>query len=285
MADTPGQFYFLSLRSINLFGIVDDGGNGSPLQTNMLYDQTTASKGSSEVVSMLYRFLTHIRSSSFASRRVYFHADNCVGQNKNSTMVHFFIWCIATGIVDHIELKFMLKGHTKFSPDGGFGLIKKRYRCANVYTIEQVAGEVKQSTRETERNDAIILKKEDFGNWKSMLEKFFTPLKGISTFSVFVFDSKYPLGEISVGKHEDDKFQVYNLLKSNLQPDKVLNDSAFINLQKQLDPLDQPQMQAKKQWDLYEKVRPYVPTEYQDIICPQPHIDKKSSTSKKGTLS
>ena len=63
MADTPGQFYFLSLRSINLFGIVDDGGNGSPLQTNMLYDQTTASKGSSEVVSMLYRFLTHIRRS------------------------------------------------------------------------------------------------------------------------------------------------------------------------------------------------------------------------------
>jgi len=113
LADTPGKFYFLSLRSINLFGIVDDGGTGNPIQTNMLYDQTTASKGSSEVVSMLYLFLVHKRHRFFASRKIYFHADNCAGQNKNSTMIQFFIWCVAVGIVDHIELKFLLKGHTK----------------------------------------------------------------------------------------------------------------------------------------------------------------------------
>ncbi len=38
MADTPGRFYFLSLRGIDLFGIVDDGGTGTPSQINMLYD-------------------------------------------------------------------------------------------------------------------------------------------------------------------------------------------------------------------------------------------------------
>jgi hypothetical protein len=56
LADTPSQFYDRGLRSINLFGIVDDGGTGNPIQTNFLYDQTTANKGSSEVVSMLYLF-------------------------------------------------------------------------------------------------------------------------------------------------------------------------------------------------------------------------------------
>lgn len=191
MADTPGKFYFLSLRSINLFGIVDDGGTGTPSQINMLYDQTTAGKGSSEVVSMLYRFLFSLRHRSFASRQVYFHADNCVGQNKNSAVIQFFLWCIANDIFDHIELKFMIKGHTKFSPDGGFGLIKKHYRRANVYTIEQVADAIKNSTRNTERNDAVILEEKDFGNWKSSLQKFFSPLKGISNFAKFIFDKSY----------------------------------------------------------------------------------------------
>lgn len=53
--------YFRRKRSINLFGIVDDGGTGNSVQTNMLYDQTTAGFGSSEVVSMLYLFLVHKR--------------------------------------------------------------------------------------------------------------------------------------------------------------------------------------------------------------------------------
>lgn len=92
LSDTPGNFYFLSLRSVNLFGIVDDGGTGNPIQTNFLYDQTTASKGSSEVISMLYLFLMK-RNPLGANRRVYFHADNCTAQNKNNALIQFFVWC------------------------------------------------------------------------------------------------------------------------------------------------------------------------------------------------
>jgi len=275
MADTPGQFYFLSLRSVNLFGIVDDGGSGTPSQVNMLYDQTAAGKGSSEVVSMLHRFLTRLRPRQFAARRAYYHADNCVGQNKNSTVVQFFLWCIATGISDHIELKFMLKGHTKFSPDGGFGMIKKQYRRANVYTIGQVADEIKKSTRKSERNVAVILEKKDFGDWKSAFQNFFIPMKGISGFSKFVFDKKYKIGEVHAYNYGDDKFQVHNLLNQDFNTDNILNNEEFINLHKFLPQLKQPTMHPKKQWDLYEKVRPYVPPEYQDIVCPQPTVDKK----------
>lgn len=275
MADTPGQFYFLSLRTVNLFGVVDDGGTGSPLQTNMLYDQTAAGKGSSEVVSMLYYFLIRIRTSMFASKKICFHADNCVGQNKNSTVIQFFIWCVATGIADHIELRFLLKGHTKFSPDGGFGMIKKHYRRVNAYTIEHVADEVRKSTRGTRRNNAIILRNKKFGNWKTALRSFFTPMKGVSSFCIFKFDKKYHLGEVRTLKHEEEKFEIHNLLRNGLRPEEILSNSTFVKLQEYLPPLEQPQMQAKKQWDLYEKVRPYVPSEYQDIVCPQPDIDKK----------
>ncbi len=279
IADTQGQFYCRSLRNINLFGIVDDGGTGTPLQTNMLYDQTAAGKGSSETVSMLHLFLTS-RKPCFAARRVNFHTDNCVGQNKNNTMIHFFIWCIAAGIPDRTELKFMLKGHTKFSPDSGFGMIKKYYRSANVYTIRQVADAVKMSTRGTERNDAVILKNADFGDWKSALQKFFMPLKGISSFAVFIFDRKYPAGEVRMRGSEDDRFQRCNLLKPGLHSDSLMNSKTFANLQEHLLRPEQPQMKIKKRWDLYEKVRPYVPAEYQDIICPEPGTEKKSDAEQ-----
>jgi hypothetical protein len=273
MADTPGQFYFLSLRTVSLFGIVDDGGNGSPLQTNMLYDQTAAGKGSSEVVSMLYYFLTHIRT--VAPKKICLHADNCVGQNKNSTVIHFFLWCVTIGIADHIELKFLLKGHTKFSPDGGFGIIKKHYRRVNAYTIEHVADAVRKSTIESKRNDAVILENKDFGDWKAALRDYFIPMKGVTAFCVFKFDKKYPLGEVRTLKYGEEKYEKHNLLKTGLCPEYLVNDSAFVKLQKHLPPLEQPQMQVKKQWDLYEKVRPYVPSEYQDIVCPQPDVDKE----------
>jgi hypothetical protein len=280
LADTPGPFYFLSLRSVLLFGIVDDGGLGTPRQTNMLYDQTTAGKGSSEVVSMLSRFLSKERSPRYAARRVAFHADNCVGQNKNSTLVHFLLWCIATHVLDHVEVKFLVKGHTKFSPDGGFGMIKKHYRRATLYTIDQVAQAINQSTEETRRNAAVVLGKEAFGEWKTALRSYFAPLKGISACAAFRFDATYALGEVHVQEYNDDTWQSIHLLHDSLTPADVLDEVQFRRLPEHLPPVASPSIQAKKQWDLYEKVRPYVPAEYQDIICPQPNVSKNTHTQK-----
>ncbi len=95
---------------------------------------------------------------------------------------------------------------------------------------------------------------------------------------MFTFDKIYPIGEIHACKHEEDTFEIRNVLKPDVCPEALLSDSAFVNLHEQLSPLEQPQMQAKKQWDLYEKVRPYVPVEYQDIVCPQPKVDKKCTS-------
>ena len=61
-------------------------------------------------------------------RRVTLQADNCVGQNKNTTMMWYLAWRVITGQHDTIQLNFMLPGHTKFQPDSYFGLSKKYYR-------------------------------------------------------------------------------------------------------------------------------------------------------------
>jgi len=139
-----------------------------------------------------------------------------------------------------------------------------------------VASEIVASTHKTERNNAIILDTKDFGNWKSALQDYFKPLKGISTFSEIIIDKKNPLGVIHARGYEEKELKMYKLLKSNLHPSSVLKSQSFLKLPERLKPLEQPQMQAKKQWDLYEKVRPFVPAEYQDIVCPKPNIEKDS---------
>ena len=206
---------------------------------------------------MLYQFLVHHRNLNYASRKLYFHADNCVGQNKNNALIHLYRRCVANAYAYHIELKFLLKGHTKFSEVRGFGLIKKHYRNTNTYTIEQIAEKIEKSTQETRRNRAIILEKNDFGSFQSALQHFFRTDKRITDFSVFLFDKEYPLGEVRVRKHGDDKFIRCNLLNPKLQTDQILNNKTFTLLQEKLQPIDPPQMSAEKQWDLYEKVRPY----------------------------
>ena len=78
-------------------------------------------KGANAVVSMLHHFF----EVHGLGEDVHLHADNCGGQNKN-IMVGYLLWRVLTGLHENITLSFMVAGHTKFSPDWCFGLLKKR---------------------------------------------------------------------------------------------------------------------------------------------------------------
>ena len=80
-------------------------------------------KGANAVVSMLHHFF---EAHGLGEKDVHLHADNCGGQNKNNIMVGYLLWRVLTGLHNNITLSFMVAGHTKFSPDWCFGLLKKR---------------------------------------------------------------------------------------------------------------------------------------------------------------
>jgi hypothetical protein len=56
---------------------------------------------------------------------IHLHADNCCGQNKNNLMMQFFVLLVGIGVLKHVEMKFLIKGHTHCPVDGGHGMIKK----------------------------------------------------------------------------------------------------------------------------------------------------------------
>lgn len=112
-----GTFYFRTPRKVQIFGVCSE-----PLtrQIFSLIDEAESiGKGAIVVTSLLHAFFN---LHGLGERHVSLQADNCVGQNKNTTITCYLEWCVVTGLHETIELNFMIPGHTKFRPDAYFGL-------------------------------------------------------------------------------------------------------------------------------------------------------------------
>ena len=45
---------------------------------------------------------------------------------------------VSNGTVNHIHIRFMLAGHTKFAPNCLFATIGNVYKSANVFTVDEL---------------------------------------------------------------------------------------------------------------------------------------------------
>lgn len=103
--------YFKVPLKVQLFGMCDASTN---TQANYMYDESqtigingTHAHGPNSVVSMLHHFLSN---QACHGKELQLHADNCVGQNKNRTVIGYLAW---RGLNPAITLSFMQVGHTR----------------------------------------------------------------------------------------------------------------------------------------------------------------------------
>ncbi len=259
-ADTTKDMYFFSLRNIYVFSIRDDG---EGKQFNCLYDEGDGGKGANYVISMLFYFLSH-RDRHCSTLTIHLHADNCCGQNKNNIVMQFFLLMVYVGFLKHAELKFMIRGHTHCSIDGGHGIIKKEWRKRNIFSIEQATQVITESSPVAGMQHATILRPENFFNWEKVLEKYFKKLPDILSFQEFEMDIKRK-GILRYRQRQRDPWQ-----ETQLWDKRLPEFSSVENVQNLLVQLTPPGISEKKQKHLYDKVREYIPEEFQDRICPKP---------------
>ncbi len=265
-SDQPCSFYFFSLRNVYLFGITDESCNR---QINYLMDEGECAKGSNEVVSMVWHFLKTLPSDKRV--HIVFNADNCIGQNKNNTMVKFFLWQCLMGYSKTIQVKFMIKGHTHFGPDSNFSHIKKRYRRSNAFSLEHLSEIVNESSA---TNSAEIVDHKCFFDFKTVLDTYFKDLPEIRNYHYFLFATDKP-AIVGVKENLNDEWTEYFLLKPPLNQSNA-KSQCNVNL----NPLHPTGLNRIKQIDLYEKVRKFVPDEFKDVLCPKPKDYSKDKTSK-----
>ncbi len=261
-----GPIYFKSPRTAQLFGICCEA---LPQQVNYLIDEADfPGKGADVVISLLDHYFEYY---GLKESHVFLTADNCVGQNKNNAVIQYLMYRVMTGQHKSITLSFMLVGHTKFSPDAYFGLIKKKYRRSKAYTYDHLVDVIDSSTTgnfnvcQTYR-DKQGCENFQFRKWSSWLGKLFKELTGITNYQHFRVEADTP-GKINVKRSVDAEEETLFLLKKK--------SFQFDERQEKPPCFTSKGLSAERQWYLYDKIRLHIPLEMdKDATAPKPKVTK-----------
>ena len=112
-------------------------------KSHVIDEAVDCGKGSNVVISYLHHYLS---CHSVGESDLSLQADNCAGQNKNNYMLVYLIWRVLKGYHRRVNYNFMIAGHTKFTPDRCFGLIKKKYRSLFCSSVFDVAAAINESS-------------------------------------------------------------------------------------------------------------------------------------------
>eukprot|EP00731_Ephydatia_muelleri_P000939 Em0001g939a len=258
-----GTFYFRTPRKVQVFGVCCE-----PLchQVFFLIDKAEqAGKGAGVMVSLVHAFF-HLHG--LGERRVTLQADNCVGQNKNTTMIWYLAWRVITGQHDTIQLNFMLPGHTKFRPDSYFGLFKKYYRRQDhVDDMDDLADCVQQCGQDVTCVPQLY-QDWHYYDWNAFLGQWFTPLAGLGRCYTFRFDCKHP----GVMKMKTLPSDANPTEVTMLRAGVAIKDIKDAYQSQVMPPVITPSgLSLTRSLYLYERVREYVrDPPKRDKVCPKP---------------
>uniref|UniRef100_A0A1X7TU11 DUF7869 domain-containing protein n=1 Tax=Amphimedon queenslandica TaxID=400682 RepID=A0A1X7TU11_AMPQE len=241
----PGPIYFLTPRKCGIFGVCCEA---IPQQVNFLVDEAfLTGKGANAVIIMLHYYLEH---HGVHSAIVHFNADNCAGQNLKNPIIWYLLWRVLTGLNKRISLS-LPAGHTKFSPDWCFGLLKQRFRRSVVGSLHDLVEVVERSASVNKAqvvgtlDGECIVKSYD---WTGHLSPFFKKIEAFKTFHHFVMDCQ-AMGEVSTIKTSDDPVVREQLLR---EPSVIPSTC--------LPPVVSPTgLSSEQQWYLYDRIRQFCP--------------------------
>lgn len=229
-------------------------------------------KGANAIISMLHHFFGKYGLGELVA---HLHADNCSGQNKNRYMMYYLMWRVLTEQHEEITISFLPVGHTKFFPDAGFGMLKRKFRMTKVGCLSDIVSVVNQSASMNhsqlmgDQSGNVMVTTYD---WITFFEErvIKSALKGIKSFSHFRFSSKEP-GTVYIRKSCETT-------NNNEKKIKLLKDMSWRPSSSDLPQIVTPEgLSLTRQWYLYDKIREFVPYDKQDAVCPMPR--KRPSVS------
>uniref|UniRef100_A0A1X7UKZ0 DUF7869 domain-containing protein n=1 Tax=Amphimedon queenslandica TaxID=400682 RepID=A0A1X7UKZ0_AMPQE len=216
-----GPIYFLTPRKCGIFGVCCEA---IPQQVNFLIDESfDTGKEANPVISMVHFYL---KNHGLNSVSIHFNADNCTGQNENNTVIQYLLLRVMTGLNASISISFLPVGHTKFSSDWCFGLLKQKFRKAEVDSLDDFIQVIEQSSAVNKAqpvgssNGELIVETLD---WCSYFATLFKKIKGIKGFQHFVVNATSP-GVVAARQAVDGPVTQFNLLKdTQIMEDELPN--------------------------------------------------------------
>jgi len=216
----PGCTYYFSPLGVYNLGVVNEAHKYSEKVVREhlyahVYHEGTGKKGSNNVASLIMKTLKHmgILDETKIGGELVIIFDNCVGQNKNNTVIKLVSYLTEMGYFKKVTFVFLIVGHTKNTADRMFNLLKIDYRRQNLYTMEQLEDSLDRSD-----NVSILMTEEsDFYDYETFLDMFYRDLSGQVKVN-HIFSCSYKEGRVGNGLN-------MQLRKSNLpqHPNFALN--------------------------------------------------------------
>ena len=156
----------------------------------------------------------------------------------------------------------MLVGHTKFSPDWCFGLLKQRLRRCTIDCLDDLVKEVERSA---DANQAQLVGTQSgetlvpMYNWVNHFNHHFRQLQNIKSYHSFHFSCSFP-GQVAVKEYSDSEEKIFTLLVDDWNP-------VFTVLPEVIKPEG---LSEERQLYLYNNIRPFCREEVRDIVFPPP---------------
>jgi len=253
----PSQMYFLTARKVHLFGIQNEAIRE---QTNYVLDESELlNKGPNGTLSPVF---DAIKKFNKGKKHLKLTCDNAVGQNKNNTVLWFCLYLVIYSYYETVELHFMIPGHTKFSPDRNFGMIKKLYRRSIIFSKEQFVEIVKKSSPAGFNKVQCYEDGKGFQYYDfKVLGEYFEKLLNITRYHHFHFSADR-LGVVRVKEFVESEWEEFDLLKT----DSKEREEVIEEIRNLIFTILPPKpLSLERQEYLYRNIYPLLPKEYRDI--------------------
>lgn len=255
----PGPIYFKVPRKVGMFGVCC---KSLPRQVNFVIDEAgSVGKGANATISYLHYFF---QKHGIGETDVHLHTDNCCGQNKNSYVLWYLAWRIITGLHQSCVYSFLIVGHTKFSCDWCFGLLKQSFQKSFISSLSEFASVIDRSTVSgvnvtqlcSLHDGSVIVPVYD---WVSFLSAYFRKFKNIKKYHHFQF-KKEDSGVVFYKQFSDSSEERFTLLwaKNDFPPAQL--------------PTIQEPKGLDHQWQMYlfNEIRQFCKEGTEDLIAPEP---------------
>ncbi len=177
--EQPGITYYFSPTGINNLGVVNHAhvnGNGT-VSKHMychVYHKGIGKKGANNVALLIVKTLQQLNLllNDSASGKLNIIFDNCLGQNKNNTVLKLAAWLKAMGYFCTVNFTFLVVGYTQNAADCLFNSLKHEYNKQNIFTMEDLFFQLNVSILVM----AIPLLHDDFFDYNALLKDMYIDL-------------------------------------------------------------------------------------------------------------
>jgi len=201
----PAKTYYQKKIVYDVFGLVDESWDRKYVYVSN--EKFTGAKNSDHTINYLHHYFTNHMPAWVKNIEIWL--DNAVATNKNKYVIAYAAEIVALGLYDDIRVRFMVPGHTKFTPDILFSSISRTYRLRDVFNTKQLLDIISQYAT------ATFMKGEDFVSWKKYIDTCYDVFSGIRTVHDFhLFRGKGGTTEIETSESVHNKdFNPIDILK------------------------------------------------------------------------